>query len=330
HYYMGTRNAIFLPFQNLGLVIVDDEQDTSYKQDSPAPRFNTREAAIMLANIHGASVLLGSSTPSIESLYNAERGLFVKVQLKQSLIKSLTIINISDEVHKNGMSGSFSFKLLDEIRFHINAGQTILLVCRKNSESECKEEFKSLFPDTADDVAVTTTTLALKTINPEDYGLIVFLDADGLLGKEDFRSDEHALQLLQQLGAKAPLAIQTRVHKHPVFTALTNNDNCLTFLEERRSGTFPPFTRLIDIVIRDKSLKRIDFLSKRLAQIIGPCLGPYTPPFDGEEGHVRILRITLPRDKSLKSRKSAIYQAVKSFEKDYKYLGHIVIDVDPV
>ena len=331
HYYMGTRNALFLPLDNLGLVIVDEEQDTSYKQDSPAPRFNTREAAIMLANIHGASVLLGSSTPSIESLYNAERGLFTKVELKQNLPNKATIINISDEVHKNGMSGSFSFKLLDEIKSHLNADKKVLFVCRtKASESDCKDEFNTLFPEITNEQIATTTPLSLKTIDPEDFGLIAFLDADCLLGKEDFRSDEHALQLLQQLASKAPVAIQTREHKHPVFKALTNNDNCLTFLEERRIGNYPPFTRLVDIVIRDKSQKRIDFLSKLLAKTLSPCIGPYTPSFDGEVERVRIIRITLERNKSLKSRKTAIYQAVKAFEKDHKYTGHIVIDVDPV
>ena len=330
-YIIGTRNALFLPFENLGLVIVDEEQDSSFKQDSPAPRFNTRDAAIILANIHRASVLLGSSTPSIESLYNAERGLFTKIELKQRLLDTVTIINVSEEVHKNGMSGSFSFKLLDEIMLHLNASQKVLFVCRtKASESDCKDEFKSLFPEIADEQIAIATPLSLKTINPETFGLIVFLDADGLLGKENFRSDEHALQLLQQLAAKTPLAIQTREHKHPVFKALTNNDNCLTFLEERRIGNYPPFTRLIDIVIRDKSQKRIDYFSKLLSQILSPCIGPYTPPFDSEEERVRIIRITLERNKSLKARKTGIYQAVKSFEKNYKYTGHIVIDVDPV
>ena len=318
-YIMGTRNALFLPFENLGLVIVDDEQDTSFKQDSPAPRFNTREAAIMLANIHGASILLGSATPSLESLYNVERGLFAKVQLKQSLQKQISLINTAAEARKKGMSGSFSFKLQEEIKRTQEDGKKVLIVCRsKATVQECPEDVD------------TATHQTLKTINPEGYGLIAFLDADGLLGKEDFRSDERALQTLQQLAAIAPLAIQTREPKHPVFKALQDGSNGLTFLDERRACNLPPFTRIINIVIRDVSEKRINYLSKRLAESVGPCIGPYTPSFDGEEGHVRIIRITLERDKSLKSRKSAIYQAVKSFEKTHKYPGHIVIDVDPV
>ena len=80
---LGTRSALFLPHHNLGLIIVDEEHDTSYKQDAPAPRYNARESAIMLGVIQQANVVLGSATPSLESLYNAETGRFVKVDLKE-------------------------------------------------------------------------------------------------------------------------------------------------------------------------------------------------------------------------------------------------------
>ena len=318
-YIIGTRNALFQPFENLGLVIVDEEQDTSFKQDSPAPRYNTRDAAIMLANLYGANVLLGSATPSLESLYNAERGLFTKVQINQNFQNQITLINTAAEARKKGMSGLFSFKLQEEIKRTQEEGKKVLLVCRtKANVLEC--------PTDVD----TATPQSLRTIDPENYGLIAFLDADGLLGKEDFRSDERALQTLQQLSLKAPLAIQTREPKHPVFKSLQDGGNGLTFLEERRVCNLPPFTRLLNIVIRDGNEKRINYLSKRLSEAIGPCTGPYTPSYEGEEDHIRIIRITLERNKSLKSRKSAIYQAVKSFEKYHKYIGHIVIDVDPV
>ena len=80
---LGTRSALFLPHHHLGLIIVDEEHDTSYKQDAPAPRYNARESAIMLGVIQKAQVVLGSATPSLESLYNAETGRFVKVDLKE-------------------------------------------------------------------------------------------------------------------------------------------------------------------------------------------------------------------------------------------------------
>ena len=320
HLTPAKKRLLLEPVKNLGLVVVDDEHDASYKQDSPAPRFGAREAAIMLANLHGANVILGSETPSLESLYNAETGLFTKVELKQSSRHEITLINTAAETRKNGMSGAFSFKLLEAINATLGQGKKVLLVARS----------KQAIPECTLEGAVTTFPGGLKTVRPEGFGLIAFLQADTLLGKEDFRSDERALQTLQHLASKAPLAIQTREPAHPVFKALLEGGNGLTFLEERRLCGLPPFTRLVNLVLRDHSFKRIDYMARQLAQAIGPCTGPYAPAYDGEDDHIRIIRVTLARDKSLKSRKQSIYQTVKNFEKQYKYTGHIVIDVDPI
>ena len=327
HLTPAKKRLLLEPVKALGLIIVDDEQDPSYKQDSPAPRFSAREAAIMLAKQHGANVILGSETPSLESLYNAETGLFAKVQLKQSSRKETTLINTSAEARKKGMSGPFSFKLLEAVNSTLAEGRKVLLVARS----------KQAIPECTLEGAVTTFPGGLKTIRPESFGLIAFLQADALLGKEDFRSDERALQTLSSLATKAPLIIQTHEPGHPVFKALLQCQDSTVLLPERRAANLPPFTRLVNLVIRDHSLKRIDYLSKLLASSVTlglragglTVLGPYTPAYDGEKDHIRIIRVTLARDKSLKSRKAAIYQAVKSFEKQYKYTGHIVIDVDP-
>lgn len=331
HLIPAKKRLLLEPVKNLGLVVVDDEHDASYKQDSPAPRFNAREAAIMLANLHGANVILGSETPSLESLYNAETGLFTKVELKQNSRKEITLINTASEARKKGMSGAFSFKLLEAIKSTLEEGKKVLLVARsKPAAAECTEEFKNLFPDAPEKAVKITFPAGLKTTAPDGFGLVAFLQADALLGKEDFRSDERALQTLRHLASKAPLAIQTREPAHPVFKALQDGSTGLAFLEERRLCNLPPFTRLVNLVIRDHSEKRIEFLSGRLAQAIGPCTGPYTPAYEGENDHIRIIRVTLARDKSLKAHKAALYQTVKDFEKQYKYPGHIVIDVDPI
>ena len=335
HLTPAKKRLLLEPVKNLGLVVVDDEHDASYKQDSPAPRFGAREAAIMLANLHGANVILGSETPSLESLYNTETGLFTKVELKQSSRQEITLINTASEARKKGMSGSFSFKLLEAVKNTLAEGKKVLLVARS----------KQAIPECTLEGAKTTFPAGLKTTAPEGFGLVAFLQADTLLGKEDFRSDERALQTLQHLAAKAPLAIQTREPGHPVFKALQEGGNGLTFLEERRLCGLPPFTRLVNLVIRDHSEKRIEFLSKQLADQIrrssrrmtevapandGMVVGPYIPSYQQEGEYIRIIRVTLARDKSLKARKQAIYQTVKDFEKEYKYTGHIVIDVDPV
>ena len=335
HLVPSKKRLILEPVQNLGLVIVEDEHDASYKQDSPAPRFNAREAAIMLARLHGANVLLTSATPSLESLHNAEIGLFEKVQLKQSLKPEITLINTSAETRKKGMSGDFSFKLLEVMNPVLEAGKKVLLVCRS----------KQAIPEIIPEGAVTATSLTIRTKDLTGFSLIVVLHGESLLGKEDFRSDERALQFLQHLASKAPLVIQSRETKHPVFKALKEGLDSNCFLEDRRLANLPPFTRLVNIVIRDHSQKRIDYMSKLLASMRCPVaaghdvtpdligglqtLGPYTPSYQQDGEYIRIIRITLPKDKSLKPRKEAIYQAIKTFEKQYKYTGHIVIDVDP-
>ena len=134
---LGTRSALFLPHHNLGLIIVDEEHDTSYKQDAPAPRYNARESAIMLALIQGANVVLGSATPSLESLYNAETQRFVKVDLKERFHAGdeaeIRIIDTVAERRKRGMRGSFSLKLIEEIQDALDAGGQVLVLRARRS-----------------------------------------------------------------------------------------------------------------------------------------------------------------------------------------------------
>ena len=134
---LGTRSALFLPHHNLGLIIVDEEHDTSYKQDAPAPRYNARESAIMLSVIQKANVILGSATPSLESLYNAETGRFVKVDLKERFHSGeeaeIRIIDTVAERRKRGMTGSFSRKLLAEIQETLDLGEQVLVLRARRS-----------------------------------------------------------------------------------------------------------------------------------------------------------------------------------------------------
>ena len=137
HLTPAQKRLLLEPVKNLGLVVVDDEHDSSYKQDSPAPRFGAREAAIMLANLHGANVILGSETPSLESLYNAETGLFIKVELKQSSRQEITLINTVSEARKKGMSGSFSFKLLEAVKNTLAEGKKVLKIFHNDQLDFC-------------------------------------------------------------------------------------------------------------------------------------------------------------------------------------------------
>ena len=326
---LGTRSALFLPHRTLGLIILDDEQDMSYKQDSPAPRYQARESAILLSGIHQARVLLGSSTPSLESLYNAETGKFIKVDLKncsQSDGADILLVNTAAEVRKKGMTGSFSFKLLEQMRACLDAGEKVLLVCRsKASIPECTEELEGLFGSVPKGIVLATPASA-KGQPVGAFGLTAILQADSLLAKEDFRCDERAIQVLRQLRERCKgdgcFVIQTWEAAHPVFKEFTR-DHTQQLLAERKQFGYPPYSRLINIQIKDNNEKRGPYMARELES----ALKQVVPSPARSENLIRIL---LPRDKSLLPRKQALYSTVTAFEKARKYSGHIIIDVDPV
>lgn len=134
---LGTRSALFLPYNNLGMIIVDEEHDTSYKQSDPAPRYHARDAAIMLAGIHKAEIILGSATPSFESEYNCTIERFTKVELTEKFYGAIEpqvdIINTIWAYKSRQMVGSFSQKLINEIKKTIdNQGQVLIFRNRRS------------------------------------------------------------------------------------------------------------------------------------------------------------------------------------------------------
>lgn len=136
---LGTRSALFLPHHDLGLIIVDEEHDSSYKQDSPAPRYNGRDTAVMLAGIHGCSILLGSATPSLESMHNCDTGKYALVTLDVRYHASedadIEIIDTIAERKKRGMKGSFSIKLIEHINETLSKGGQVMLFRARRSFS---------------------------------------------------------------------------------------------------------------------------------------------------------------------------------------------------
>jgi len=431
---LGTRSALFLPHHNLGLIIVDEEHDTSYKQDAPAPRYNARESAIMLGVIQKAQVVLGSATPSLESLYNAETGRFVKVDLKERFHSGdeaeIRIIDTVAERRKRGMTGSFSRKLLHEITDTLDGGGQVLvlrarrsyapsvqctecgkipkcphchvpmslhrgpdrLVCHYCGHTEpytgicpsCRgelqplgagtqkveEELTNLFPerriarldgDTPDteeagiirdfaagdiDILVGTQIIT-KGFDFDGLSLVAVLQADSLVGQQDFRADERAFQLLEQFrgrsgrrGTPGRIVIQTREPEHPVYTRLQGSDDA-DLLTERKLFGYPPYTRLIHITLKDSNEKRLDYLSKELRNALlaafadadtpPAVIGPYAPAVDRIAGEsIRQLRVMLARNKALTALKRTLAQAVSTFGKERKYAAHVAVDVDPV
>ena len=138
---LGARSAVFLPFQNLGLVIVDEEHETSFKQQDPMPRYHARSAAIML----GAKVLLGTATPSMESYHNARTGKYGYVQLTQRHqgieLPEIQVVDIKDLQHRKMMTGPFSPLLLARVREALQRGQQAILFQNRRGYApmiECK------------------------------------------------------------------------------------------------------------------------------------------------------------------------------------------------
>lgn len=128
---LGARSAMFLPLNNLGLVIIDEEHENSFKQQDPAPRYHARSAAIVLASMYGAKTLLGTATPSIESYFNAKTGKYGYVALTQRYkgieLPEFQIVDTKDLQHRKMMTGPFSPKLLGEIRKAIDGGKQVIL-----------------------------------------------------------------------------------------------------------------------------------------------------------------------------------------------------------
>ena len=447
---LGTRSAIFLPHKNLGLVIVDEEHDTSYKQDSPAPRYNGRETAIMMAKIFGANVILGSATPSLESLYTCSVGRYGLVTLNKRFYDAadsdIEIIDTIAERRKNGVIGNFSRKLIEHIGKCLGEHRQVLILRERRAYSpivqcqECgdipkcrccnvslslhrradgserlvchycgrvyeytgkchkcggelkplgsgtqkiEEEASKLFPnariarldsDTAQsrkyetdtirkfsngeiDILIGTRMVA-KGFDFSGLSLVAVLQADSILGQEDYRADERGLQLLEQFrgrcgrrGEKGLFVIQTSQPEHPVYQSidgkLDENGTMARFLGERKLFGYPPYSRVIGVVIKDYNQARVDLLSRDLGEYLrgalavkvsfapgvqnGPnVIGPYSPAIDKiSNQNIRQIRVLLPKDRSLARNKETLAAAVECFEKEKKYSGHIALDVDP-
>lgn len=447
---LGTRSAIFLPHKNLGLVIVDEEHDTSYKQDSPAPRYNGRETAIMMAKIFGANVILGSATPSLESLYNCSVGRYGLVTLNKRFYDAadsdIEIIDTIAERRKNGMIGNFSRKLIEHIGKCLGEQRQVLILRERRAYSpivqcqECgdipkcrccnvslslhrradgserlvchycgrvyeytgkchkcggelkplgsgtqkiEEEASKLFPNARiarldSDMAQSRkyetdtirkfsngeidiligTRMVAKGFDFSGLSLVAVLQADSILGQEDYRADERGLQLLEQFrgrcgrrGEKGLFVIQTSQPEHPVYQSidgkLDENGTMARFLGERKLFGYPPYSRVIGVVIKDYNQARVDLLSRDLGEYLrgalavkvslapgvqnGPnVIGPYSPAIDKISiQNIRQIRVLLPKDRSLARNKETLAAAVERFEKEKKYSGHIALDVDP-
>ena len=438
---LGTRSSLFLPFSNLGLVIVDEEHDSSYKQTEPAPRYQAKDTAIMLAQLHGANILLGSATPSYESEYNCISGKFTLVELTEKYFGAITpqveIIDTIYAMKTRQMVGSFSQKLINEIRKTVEEGYQVLVFRNRRSYSpivECQEcgaipkcphcnvhlsyhkynytlrchycdyithftgvcnncgtatfkykgagtekleeELATIFPNmtiarydaditkskkteeqTIKDFAegkiniLVGTQMISKGFDFERLKLVAVVQADTILGIQDFRADEKATQLFSQLmgrtgrrGVQGKLIIQTNQKDHPVLTKLhTHNlpDSSslppLTaqLLRERQEFQFAPFVRMVKIIVKHKDTVKLDELCREIQiKLSGrknleykELAGPFTPVIDKVRGEfIKCFYVKFARNGSLALNKIALQECIKEIKGNQA----IILDVDPL
>jgi len=140
---LGARSSLFLPFQNLGLIVVDEEHETTYKQFDPAPRYNARDAAVVLSQMHKAKILMGSATPSLESYFNASQKKYKLVNLKRRFgnvqLPEIEIVDIKEKYRKKQMKGHFSDRLLEEIKITLEEGEQVILFQNRRGYSPILE-----------------------------------------------------------------------------------------------------------------------------------------------------------------------------------------------
>ena len=140
---IGARSALFLPFNSLGFIIVDEEHEQTFKQADPAPRYHARDAAIVLAHSHKAKVLLGSATPSIETYYNAKSDKFGLVEISKRygnvMMPAIELVDLKDKYFRKKMTGHFSDVLIAEITTALSLGEQVILFQNRRGYSPIVE-----------------------------------------------------------------------------------------------------------------------------------------------------------------------------------------------
>ncbi|MDQ2719516.1 MAG: primosomal protein N' [Bacteroidota bacterium] len=375
---LGARSALFLPFKNLGFIVIDEEHDASYKQQDPAPRYNARDAAIFYASIFNAKVLMGSATPSLESFFNAEKDKYALVTLNERFggtqLPEIRIIDTKTVAAAKKGKVMISPQLKAEIEsalqrdkqvilFQNRRGYAPFLICgtcgfipqcencsvtltlhkysnklhchycgntypklvscpacgsvnwmEKNFGTEkIEEELTDAFPKNrvarmdvdavkeknAHDTLIKLfeqhrvdilvgTQMVVKGLDFEKVSLVGILDADGLLTFADFRVNERAFQMMEQVSGRAGrkserglVLIQASKINHPVLVFVQQHDYLKFYEYEmamRKQFFYPPYSRLVRITLKHKLKENVleaavilgDSLKKNFENLIGP------------------------------------------------------------
>ena len=435
---LGARSSVFLPYNDLGLVICDEEHDTSFKQQDPAPRYNGRDAAIYFSSLFGAKVMLGSATPSIESYYNSTTGKYGLVELPERYgdvhLPAIEIIDTRKVVQKEKSKIILSPPLIDAINEVISRNKQVILfqnrrgytpyqvcatcgwipqckycdvsltfhkltnklVChycgstyppvhtcaacgnhkfvqRNFGTEKIEEQLQEIFPDAkvarmdidtvkgknAHDVLIQQfeqrkidilvgTQMVVKGLDFDNVDLVGILDADGLLHFADFRVNERAFQLMEQVSGRAgrkeatgKVMIQTANPSHPVLQIVQQHDYIKMVteeLEKRKQFFYPPFSRLIHLSFRHKMKDVVERAAYDFANALKNRYGQYiVGPAEPVIGRIRNqylmeLLLKLPRDgKTLNQCKKDLLEQIAILHQNKSFRSvTIVADVDVV
>ena len=433
---LGARSAIFLPFSDLGLIIVDEEHEPSYKQQDPAPRYHARSAAIVMAQWYGAKVLLGTATPSIESYHNALSGKYGLVEMTERFqglqLPHITLIDLQRQYHRKEMYGHFADPLVDRIREELAKGKQVILFqnrrgyapflqcpscgevpkcpncdvsmtyhkanrslvchCCGHSTSaptlcpKCKieyrtqgfgterleEEIQGLFPaarvlrmdldSTRKKDAYQTiidrfakhevdiligTQMVTKGLHFNDVSLVAVLQADSILNQPDFRSYEHAFQMLEQVsgragrtGSQGEVMIQTFDPKNSLYQHLIQHDYQGLYAEqiaERKAFGFPPYHRMIMLTLKHRDMGRLEaasgLLQQRLHQAFGSRVSGVIVPSVArtQNMYVRQIRLTIEANANIARAKEMVREQSRWVQQQTQCKGVFILpDVDPM
>ena len=434
---LGVRSSVFLPFARLGLVIVDEEHESSFKQYDPAPRYNARDAALVLANMHGAKSLLGSATPSVETYFKATNGKYGLVTLSERFegatmpdveIVDMAAMRKKKEV-KGILSSSLRKRILDAMADHRQAilfqnrrGFAPVVVCdqcgwspkclncdvslvyHKNMAllrchycgfsqmlpklcpacgqnsvrifgygteriaEEMHMEFegfrvarmdldttrnKDAYQEIIEEFArhetdiLVGTQMVSKGLDFSDVRVVGVLNADTLLNFPDFRSNERAFNMLEQVAGRAGrrkekgcVVIQTVNPEHEVLRYVkTHNYNAYydSEIADRRRFAYPPFTRVINIFLKNKDSVTCDraavAYSMALRNVFGErVLGP-EKPFVSRVAtwYMQSIMLKVEAGASMKKVKDLLRQILASISMNPDIKSSIIYyDVDPV
>lgn len=434
---LGARSALFLPFKNLGLIVIDEEHDPSFKQQDPAPRYNARDTAIFYASLFKAKVLMGSATPSIESYYNALKGKYALVRLDERYggikLPEIKIIDTRTVAASKKGKVMISPQLKEAIKnalaneqqvilFQNRRGYAPFLICgtcgfiprckncdvtltlhkfsnklhchycgntypklpacpacgsvnwiEKNFGTEkIEEELIEDFPHNriarmdvdavkgknAHDTLIKLfeqhridilagTQMVVKGLDFEKVSLVGILDADGLLSFADFRVNERAFQLMEQVSGRAGrkkeqglVLIQASKINHPVLLFLQEHDYEKFYENEiamRKQFFYPPYCRLIRLIVKHK-LKET---AEDAAEILGNSLkkdfknlaGPAAPVINRVRSmYLMEILIKLSKDATnIQNQKKVINNYINLLKADKRLRSVVIIaDVDPV